>query len=120
MFRDSQNINNNAGINKVENLDANEFDEKLKSNNDAVLIDVRTELENRTSRISNSILIDISDPMFIQKVDNLDREKSYFLYCRSGNRSFIAGNQMLRMGFNNVYNLATGIIGWKGELEKGF
>jgi len=119
MFRDSQNINNPVGFKIVENLGAKEFEEKLISSKDPVLIDVRTELENRTIRIPNSILIDISDPLFIQKVDNLERKKHYFLYCRSGNRSFVAGNQMLKMGFETVYNLQPGIIGWKGETEQG-
>jgi len=118
LFRDSQNISNRSNFNIVENLGAKEFKNKLYTTKDAILLDVRTEMENRTSRIPNSLLIDIADPLFLQKVDNLDRKKHYFLYCRSGNRSFVAGNQMLRMGFETVYNLQQGIIGWKGETEQ--
>jgi rhodanese-related sulfurtransferase len=38
---------------------------------------------------------------------------------RSGNRSHHAGVAMLKMGFEKVYNLAPGIIGWQGEVERG-
>jgi rhodanese-related sulfurtransferase len=119
MFRDSQSISNKKCETKlVENLEPEEFEKKLNSNNEAILIDVRTPYENNMIRIPNSLLLDISNPYFLQQLDNLDRNKHYFLYCRSGNRSFHAGNEMLRMGFKNIYNLSTGIINWKGTVEQ--
>lgn len=101
----------------VENLDAKEFEKKVAEDKDAVLLDVRTPMENQMVRIPHSILIDVSNPMFMQEVDKLDKNKSYYLYCRSGNRSFHAGNYMLKVGFEKVYNLEPGIIGWQGEKE---
>ena len=101
----------------VENLDAKTFEKKMAEDKDAVLIDVRTPMENQMVRIPNSILIDINDPMFMQEVDKLDKSKSYYVYCRSGNRSYHAGNYMLKVGFEKVYNLEPGIIGWSGKKE---
>jgi len=101
----------------VENLDAKTFEKKIAEDKDAVLLDVRTPMENQMVRIPNSILIDINNPMFAQEVDKLDKNKSYYVYCRSGNRSFHAGNYMLKIGFEKVYNLEPGIIGWDGEKE---
>lgn len=119
MFRDNHSMNRNYSDAKlVENLGEKEFAEKLSNSDYAVLIDVRTQAENQMIRIPNSILLDISNPYFLQRLNELNREHNYFLYCRSGNRSFHAGNQMLRMGFDSVYNLQPGIIGWKGETEK--
>jgi rhodanese-related sulfurtransferase len=101
----------------VENLAAKTFEEKLAEDKDAVLLDVRTPMEHQMVRIPNSILIDISNPMFMEEIDKLDRNKSYYVYCRSGSRSYHAGNYMLRAGFEKVYNLQSGIISWNGKKE---
>ena len=101
----------------VENLDSKTFEKKIAEDKEAVLLDVRTPMENKTVRIPNSILIDIHDPMFAEEIEKLDKKKSYYVYCRSGNRSFHAGNYMLKTGFEKVYNLESGIIGWQGEKE---
>ena len=99
------------------NLDAETFREMLTKDTDAVLIDVRTLWENNQSRIPNSLLIDINNPVFAEEIDKLDKNKNYFLYCRSGSRSYYACAYMMKIGFKNVYNLKPGIIGWKGEVE---
>jgi rhodanese-related sulfurtransferase len=104
-------------MNLVENLDAKTFEKKIAEEKDAVLLDVRTPMENQMVRIPNSILIDINSPMFIQEIEKLDKSKPYYVYCRSGNRSFHAGNYMLKAGFQKVYNLEPGIIGWHGKKE---
>ncbi|HET54986.1 MAG TPA: rhodanese-like domain-containing protein [Ignavibacteria bacterium] len=108
-----------GSANKVQvvDLDSSTFEKQVKEDNDAVLIDVRTKGEHEEARIPNSKLIDIMDPMFLDKIDELDKEKSYYLYCRSGNRSYHAGRAMIQRGFTKVYNLEPGIIGWMGEIE---
>ena len=101
----------------IENLDAKSFEKKIAEDKDAILLDVRTPMEHQMVRIPNSILIDINSPMFMDEVAKLDKNKSYYVYCRSGNRSFHAGNYMLSLGFEKVYNLEPGIIGWSGKKE---
>jgi rhodanese-related sulfurtransferase len=101
----------------LENLDAKTFEEKILEDKDAVLLDVRTPMEHQIVRIPNSILFDINNPMFAQEVDKLDKNKSYYVYCHSGYRSFHAGNYMLRSGLEKVFNLQHGIISWQGEKE---
>jgi rhodanese-related sulfurtransferase len=102
----------------VENVNAENFEKMIKEDGNAVLIDVRTLMENRMLRIPNSLLIDITSPFFISEIDKLDRNKNYYLYCQRGNRSLHAGSQMLKMGFKMVCHLQPGIIGWKGETEQ--
>jgi len=108
-----------GSANKVQvvDLDSSTFEKQVKEDSDAVLIDVRTKGEYEEARIPNSKLIDIMDPMFLDKIEELDKEKSYYLYCRSGNRSYHAGRAMIQRGFTKVYNLEPGIIGWMGEVE---
>lgn len=102
---------------QVINLDSDTFNEQMKNDKDAVLMDVRTLAENEDQRIPNSLLLDIMSPVFTKELEKLDKNKSYYIYCRSGNRSHHAAKQMLQMGFERVYNLADGIIGWNGEIE---
>lgn len=100
------------------NLDSASFDKQSKEDSNAVLLDVRTPMEHTEARIPNSILIDVYNPNFLKEIDKLDRKKSYYIYCRSGNRSYGAAREMLKMGFEKVFNLKNGIIGWTGEVEQ--
>lgn len=107
-----------GGNSGFENLDSEAFEEQIKNDPDAVLVDVRTEAEHYDARIPDSILIDLMNPHFMHEIEKLDKSKNYYLYCRSGNRSYHAAKEMARVGFEKVYNLAPGIIGWSGEIER--
>lgn len=98
-------------------LDAETFEIQFKNDLNAVVIDVRTKAEFDEARIPGSILIDFLSRDFFNTIDRLDREKKYYLYCRSGSRSLMACRQMKQAGFNHVYNLSGGINKWRGEIE---
>ena len=100
------------------NLDSHTFQKMIEEDSNAVLLDVRTDQEFRNVRIPNSILIDIYESSFMDKIDRLERNKSYYIYCRSGQRSLTACRQMKQMGFERVFNLKPGIIGWHGNTEQ--
>jgi rhodanese-related sulfurtransferase len=101
----------------VANLDSETFEKMSKETTDAVILDVRTKEEYDQARIPDSILIDIYKPDFLSQIEKLDRDKTYFVYCRSGSRSFNAAVQMQKMGFTKVFNLENGIIDWFGPVE---
>ena len=107
------------GGNKDFNLDPDTFAELIVVDKEAVLIDVRTKEEYIETRIPKSILMDIYQPDFFDKIDKLDKSKNYYLYCRSGNRSGYAVTEMKKMGFDNVFHLRNGIISWDGDVENG-
>ena len=111
-------FSNFFGSNKSFDLDVNTFSEKIKNDKNAVILDVRTKEEFLDLRIPNSELIDIYKPDFLSNIEKLDRSKNYYIYCRSGNRSYHAGRYMLSAGFKNVCHLEPGIIGWDGPIEK--
>jgi len=104
---------------RVNHLDAAAFASKIKETPDSVLLDVRTEEEHSNTRIPNSILIDIYENTFQNEILNLDKTKTYFVYCRSGSRSNTACQFMMKNGFQKVYNLEDGIVSWNGKLEQG-
>lgn len=89
----------------------------IKNNPDLVIVDVRTSGEFKTGHIEGALNIDVSLPNFKEEIDQLDKNKKYLVYCRSGNRSKFAGRIMEGLGFKEVYDLDGGIVG-NAELLK--
>ena len=52
---------------------------------------------------------------FIYEIEELDKNKNYYVYCRSGARSAKACQIMNELGINNAYNLLGGILDWEGD-----
>ncbi len=103
--------------NELVDLDSAEFSQKLKEDSNGVLLDIRTPQEYNQGHIPNSTLMNIYHPSFLNEIQKLDKSKNYYLYCRSGNRSYQAGQLMKKLGFINVYNLRSGILDWDEPLE---
>lgn len=82
-----------------------------------VLLDVRTPKEFQAERIEGAVMVDYLSPAFRDEMAKLDREKTYLVYCRTGNRTKGALKVMRELGFRNVSVLADGITSWK---EAGF
>ena len=102
---------------KPENdLDPKSAFEMIKMNRDNsnfVLLDVRTPGEHKQSHIEGSVHLDYQSRDFPKKVQELDKNKTYLVYCRSGMRSGASLDVMSKMGFKNLYNMAGGIMGWE-------
>ena len=95
-----------------EDLAPKEFLAAFNQSENAVLLDVRTAPEIEEASIDGHIDIDIQQPGFTEKVSALDKSKTYFIYCRSGNRSGQACRYMATQGFDKLYNLKGGMIAW--------
>jgi len=70
----------------------------------AVVIDVRTPEEFASGHLADASNIDVQSDSFHTEVDELDRDATYVLYCRTGARAGAAGEMMLEMGFTDVAN----------------
>lgn len=77
-----------------------------------VLIDVRTPAEYAEGHLEKATNIDVQAADFGTRIAALDKTASYALYCRSGNRSRTAAEQMHAAGFTHVVDLAGGITAW--------
>lgn len=101
----------------MEHLSQEEWVSQLENDDNAVIIDVRTDDEVSEGIIANAIHIDIyKGQEFVNEIEELDKDKSYYVYCRSGNRSGQACSVMSQLGFENTYNLEGGILEWEGDL----
>ena len=95
----------------MKSIDVENFKQKIESDPDAIIIDVRTPEEEVEGIIEGSININIMDPSFMSKVMELDKNKNYYVFCRSGNRSGNACRFMEQNGLNAI-NLEGGIQAW--------
>ena len=77
----------------------------INNSTNLIMLDVRTAEEYSTGNIPNSINVDVLSPDFKSKIDLLDKNKEYLVYCRSGNRAAIASSIMATNGFIKIYNL---------------
>jgi rhodanese-related sulfurtransferase len=84
-----------------------------EDNADFIILDVRTPSEYADGHIEGAINIDFYSSAFEETLKTLDRDDTYLIYCRSGNRSGQARNLMEGLGFAEVYNLSGGINAWQ-------
>ena len=99
------------------NLTQQEWVQQLEEDNNAVILDVRTEDECNEGIIPNAIMIDINKGQgFVYQIEELDKSKNYYVYCRSGARSAKACEIMNELGFDNAYNLLGGFMQWEGDV----
>lgn len=98
-------------------LSQDEWAEGLENDSNVVILDVRTPEEMEEGYIPGAINMDIYlGQEFLNELEQLDKSKNYYVYCRSGNRSRQACTLMHGLGISNAYNLEGGIIEWEGEI----
>lgn len=98
-------------IEKISSQQAFELFEENKNNEDFIIIDVRTPEEFATEHLPGAININFFSPTFRDELNKLGKNKTYLIYCRSGNRSGQALIIMKELAFNEVYD-AGGISDW--------
>jgi rhodanese-related sulfurtransferase len=99
-------------------LSQEEWALQLKEDPNGVILDVRTPEEVEDGVIGDAIHHDIyTGQAFVDALQELDKSKNYYVYCRSGNRSGQACAILNSLGFANAYNLKGGILEWKGEIS---
>lgn len=92
--------------------------QQLKLTADWQVLDVRTADEVAEGVIPGAThFADFYAADFSAQIERLDRSKKWVVYCRSGKRSSQAAEQMVKMGFTQVYNLQGGISSWTGPLK---
>jgi len=98
-------------LTNIQQLNVNEA-VRLMNDNDVVVLDVRESNEYNTGHIRDSIHIPMTS--LVKRLTELDKfkNKQILAYCRSGSRSNSACRTLNKQGFENVSNLAGGIMSW--------
>lgn len=89
--------------------------EKMLNKKKNILVDVRTPDEMAEGHIAKASNLDFLNENFPEKIESLNKNKTYLLYCRSGKRTAKAGAMMKAAGFKKVYMLDGGITSWVEE-----
>jgi rhodanese-related sulfurtransferase len=98
----------------IKNVSAHQAQEILKID-DIIILDIRTPGEYNNSRINGAININFYDTSFAENLQKLDKNKTYFVYCRSGNRTGQSMRLFSSLGFKDIYHLNRGIVDWTGS-----
>ncbi len=88
----------------------------IQENKDApnfVILDVRTAEEYADGHMEKAINLDYKSETFKNELNKLDKNKTYLIYCRTGERSGITLDIMKKLGFSKVYDMLGGIIEWE-------
>ena len=102
-------------LKKISPKDAEELIKKNADNSNFVILDVRTPKEFAEEHIKDAIIVDFRSTTFENDLDKFDRNKTYIVYCRVGNRSGKATELMKQKGFKKIYDLEGGIFRWKKD-----
>jgi rhodanese-related sulfurtransferase len=97
----------------LEAKDAFTLIQKNKNNVDFVVLDVRTPEEFKDGHIEGAININYNSGGFRTELLELDRKKTYFVYCRTGRRSAEAVKIMRDLGFTNIIRMKGDILKWQ-------
>ena len=103
---------------KYEQISQSEAKQLMDTEEDYVILDVRTEEEFAEGHINGAILI--PDYEISEKAESVLKDKNQLIlvYCRSGRRSKLAAEELANLGYTNVKEFG-GIIDWKhGNIVK--
>lgn len=87
----------------------------MDSEEELVILDVRTEEEYMEGHIEEAVLLPLDEISDRAEEVLQDKDKMILVYCRSGRRSKPASEELVELGYTNVYEFG-GIIDWKYEI----
>ena len=89
----------------------------MDSESEYIIIDARTQSEYDEGHISGAILIPEYEIVDRAEKELPDKDRLILVYCRSGRRSKIAAEELVKLGYTNVKEFG-GIIDWEYEIVK--
>ncbi|EGY24847.1 rhodanese-like domain protein [Desulfovibrio sp. A2] len=95
--------------------------EQRQADDAFMVLDVRTPPEFAEGHLQGARNIDFTSPEFRDRVRSLNRNRTYLMYCRSGNRSTKALEVFRELGFTSVLHMNGGTLAWNAAglpLEK--
>ena len=89
----------------------------MDSESGYIIIDARTQEEYDEGHIPGAILIPEYEIADRTEKELPDKDQLILVYCRSGRRSKIAAEELVKLGYTNVKEFG-GIIDWEYEIVK--
>ena len=100
--------------NSYEQITLAEAKEIMDTQDGYIILDVRTQEEYDEAHIEGAILI--PDYEITDRAESVlkDKDQLILVYCRSGRRSKLAANELVKLGYTNIKEFG-GIIDWPYE-----
>jgi len=95
-----------------------QFESVFRKTSDAILLDVRTPAETffGTIELGRKVQeLNYYSSDFEEEIKKLDKNKTYFVYCRTGIRSRKTIKLMQKYGFKKLINLKGGYNAWREQ-----
>ncbi|MEN2768001.1 sulfurtransferase TusA family protein [Ornithinibacillus xuwenensis] len=83
---------------------------------DGLLLDVREAAEYAFGHIDGAKSIPMGE--LESRLEELDKEKEIYVICRTGKRSDLAAQLLVKNGFSKVFNVLPGMTEWNGKITK--
>ena len=98
------------------NITADEAKKIMDTEKNYIILDVRTQEEFDEKHIPGAVLI--PDYEIADKAEDIlpDKNQLILVYCRSGRRSKLAAEELVKLGYTNIKEFG-GIIDWPYETE---
>ena len=103
--------------NTYQQITAQEAKTIMDTEKDYIIIDARTDEEFAEGHIADAILIPEYEIAARAEKELPDKDVLILVYCRSGRRSKIASEELVKLGYANVKEFG-GIIDWPYEVVK--
>lgn len=100
---------------KVPEISVEEVKDALDQEANLIVLDVRTKGEYEKGNIQNSINVPVDEieKDILSKIPTKDVK--IFVYCLSGSRSVAAVEQMIKLGYKNVFGVKNGLLAWRAK-----
>jgi rhodanese-related sulfurtransferase len=85
----------------------------MKKEPEIIIMDIRPYDEFKKEHIPGAVNLDYDGHQFQSKVEKLDKDRDYLIYCKSGVRGGYFLQKMRESGFNGAYNILGGFVAWK-------
>ena len=106
-----------SGANSYEQITPEQAKTIMDTKSEYIIIDARTTEEFAEGHIADAILIPEYEIADRAEKELPDKDALILVYCRSGRRSKIASEELVKLGYTNV-NEFGGIIDWPYEIVK--
>ncbi|MBE0601680.1 MAG: rhodanese-like domain-containing protein [Firmicutes bacterium] len=114
---DDQNLSTGEDTAVYHKISAQEAKQVMDSEENVIILDVREQYEFDAGHIPNATLLPVGSIRALAAEQLPDKNQKILVYCRSGNRSRSAANDLVALGYTQVYDFG-GIIDWPYDVVK--
>jgi rhodanese-related sulfurtransferase len=104
-----------ASVEMLQPREAFALIQKNKGNPQFAIMDVRTPDEFAEGHVEGAINVNYNSGGFKTELSELDKKKTYLVYCRTGRRAGGAVQVMKDLGFTNIKRIQGDILKWQSE-----